>query len=297
MRHLAIATLLFTAFVSVHGQITPEMRQEANGFYQAQEWEKAAADYQKIVTAEETNANARYRLGNSLLNLNKNAEALTHLEKVFTAAPNPVFALTLARGYARMGNKDKALETLEKTLKMGGIQPDQLTSEKDFASWRDDAAFKDLVRRSDMAVNPCKAAPEFRQFDFWIGEWDVKTPQGGPAGSSSIQLILGQCTILENWTASAGGQGKSFNIFDKTDNKWHQTWVSDRGVFTHYVGGLVGNDMVLTAETLQAGKRSLQRMTFSKLANGNVRQHGEASNDDGKTWSSTFDLTYSRKAK
>ena len=61
--------------------VTPGMRTEANGFYQAADWLKAAAAYEKIVSLEDTNANARYRLGNSLLNLNKVSEALPHLER------------------------------------------------------------------------------------------------------------------------------------------------------------------------------------------------------------------------
>jgi len=35
-------------------------------------------------------------------------------------------------------------------------------------------------------------------------------------------------------------------------------------------------------------------MTFSRLPDGNVRQHGENSTDDGKTWTTTFDFKYVR---
>ena len=31
---------------------------------------------------------------------------------------------------------------------------------------------------------PCKARPEYRQFDFWVGEWDVQNPQGQTAGTN-----------------------------------------------------------------------------------------------------------------
>lgn len=53
--------------------------------------------------------------------------------------------------------------------------------------------------------------------------------------------------------------------------------------------------MVVTADTLIGGKKSLARMTFSKLPNGDVRQFGENSADDGKTWTTSFDLIYSKK--
>ncbi len=164
----------------------------------------------------------------------------------------------------------------------------------DFAAIRSEAKFIDLVKKHDGAVNPCKASPSFREFDFWIGEWDAKNTQGVTVGSSSIQLILGQCIIFENWSTPVSS-GKSFNIFNTTDKKWHQTWVDDKGTFTHYIGGIVDGKMVLDSESVFNGKKAIGRMTFSKLPNGDVRQHGERSVDEGKTWTTTFDFTYVRK--
>lgn len=274
--------------------VTQEMRNEANAFYQKQDWQNAANAYEKIVGLEETNVGARYRFGASLLGLGKNREAQAQLEKVFNASPNAVFALALARAYARLNEKEKALEVLEKSTTMGGIPPDTLRTEKDFAAWREEQRFKDLIDKSDLAVNPCKAKPEFRQFDFWIGEWDVKNPQGVTVGSSSIQLILNQCIIFENWTSPISS-GKSFNVFNSSDNKWHQAWVDDKGTFTQYVGELKDGKIVLVAENIAGGKKTLMKMTFSQLPGGDVRQFGENSADEGKTWTTAFDLTYTRK--
>ena len=301
MKALLIVVIALSAFVTGFSQgvassgVTPEMRTEANKYYSASDWVNAVTAYEKIVKLEPANPNANYRLGLSFLNLNKMAEAQTHLEKAMTASPNPIFALALARSYARVGNKAKAFEVIEKSTKAGGIAPEALIAEKDLAQWKDDAGFKDLIAKSDLAVNPCKASPEFRQFDFWIGEWDVKNPQGVPSGSSSIQLMLGQCVIFENWSGGGGSNGKSFNIYDTNDKKWHQTYVDDKGTFTHYIGSLINGEMVITADTMIGGKRTFAKMTFSKMPNGDVRQHGENSIDEGKTWTTSFDLTYSRK--
>jgi len=301
MKALLIVVIALSAFVTGFSQgvagsgVTPEMRTEANKYYSASDWVNAVTAYEKIVKLEPANPNANYRLGLSFLNLNKMAEAQTHLEKAMTASPNPIFALALARSYARVGNKAKAFEVIEKSTKAGGIAPEALIAEKDLAQWKDDAGFKDLIAKSDLAVNPCKASPEFRQFDFWIGEWDVKNPQGVPSGSSSIQLMLGQCVIFENWSGGGGSNGKSFNIYDTNDKKWHQTYVDDKGTFTHYIGSLINGEMVITADTVIGGKRTFAKMTFSKMPNGDVRQHGENSIDEGKIWTTSFDLTYSRK--
>lgn len=289
-----IFNLLILAQVTSNAGVTAEMRTEANNYYQKQDWENSAKAYEKIVKLEEKNVGARYRFGVSLLNLNKNTEALVQLEIVFKASPNPVFALSLAKTYARLGEKEKVFEVLEKSITLGGIQPNSINSDKDFDVFKNEQRFKDVINKLDIAINPCKASPEFRQFDFWIGEWDAKNPQGLTVGSSSIQLILGSCVIFENWSTQVTS-GKSFNIYDRDTKKWHQNWVDDKGTYTHYVGELIDGKMVYIADSMQNGKKIMLKMTFSKLPNGDVRQHGENSFDEGKTWITTFDFTYVRK--
>ena len=87
---------------------------------------------------------------------------------------------------------------------------------------------------------PC-SSPQFRQFDFWIGEWDVFGKTGQKAGDSKISLILDSCIILEEWTSANMQQGlryagKSFNTWNAATKEWQQTWVDNRGnttAFTH----------------------------------------------------------------
>ena len=41
---------------------------------------------------------------------------------------------------------------------------------------------------------PCVAS-EYRQFDFWIGDWDVTVLNGKAAGTNLIKPILGGCVL------------------------------------------------------------------------------------------------------
>lgn len=140
---------------------------------------------------------------------------------------------------------------------------------------------------------PC-SQPEHRQFDFWVGDWEV-TVGGNFAGTNSIQLILGDCVLLENWTGSKGGNGKSFNLFNSAKNKWQQTWVDSGGNVLELYGEFKDGVMRLTGENLINGKKALQRITWHPLDKDRVRQHWEQSQDDGKTWSTAFDGLYARK--
>jgi len=143
---------------------------------------------------------------------------------------------------------------------------------------------------------PCKARPEYRQFDFWVGEWDVQNPQGQSAGTNSVRLILGDCVVFENWTGARGGEGKSFNVYNAATGRWQQTWVDNSGSVLELHGDYKENQMRFVGETRAAdGKVTLERLTFTKLSDGRVRQFWEQSADGGKTWTVAFDGTYIRK--
>ena len=149
------------------------------------------------------------------------------------------------------------------------------------------------------AAKPC-SAPEFRQLDFWVGEWEVRTTDGGqPAGRSRIERILGGCVVAENWTGQTKTgtyEGKSFNMYRADLQQWEQVWVDEQGTFAVFRG--VWRDGALRYEREEGGKPGTKsRMTFFALPAGTVRQLGESSSDGGKTWKSTFDLTYRRKAR
>ncbi len=146
---------------------------------------------------------------------------------------------------------------------------------------------------------PCSSNPVYRQFDFWIGEWEAFNPQGRKGGDSKIERILDSCIILENWTsANAGYQGKSYNTFNAITGKWQQYWVDNKGGVAEYFDGHYENNRMIlqTANLKQSdGTYKIMKMTFHNLSIEKMRQHGESSTDGGKTWKTDFDLEYRRK--
>ncbi len=277
--------------------ITADQRKTANEVYTARVWAKSVELYQAITEVEPGNAGALFRLGVSYHQLKKYDQAMEAYLRSEKINVNGTVRYNIACIHSIKGEQTTALEWLDKAIVAGFNDLATFKNDSDLSAIRDTTKFKLLEERIERAVRPCAHSPEARQFDFWIGEWDVRTPQGIVAGSSSVQSILGQCIVFENWSALGGNSGKSFNIYDKNDKKWHQTWVDDKGTFTHYIGGLLDGKMVFVADTTVADKRSLARMTFSKLANGDVRQFGENSTDEGKTWTAAFDLIYHLRKK
>jgi hypothetical protein len=146
---------------------------------------------------------------------------------------------------------------------------------------------------------PC-TAPEYRQFDFWLGNWDVKDPQGAVVGTNRITREYDGCVLQEHWEARGPRKqtGSSFNTWSAPAQKWHQTWVDSTGGFLLLDGGLVEGKMVLFGEAPArvGGGRLRHRITWSPLPGGTVRQVWESSRDEGKTWTVAFDGLYVRKA-
>lgn len=149
-----------------------------------------------------------------------------------------------------------------------------------------------------LAVNsaPCSPA-QYRQFDFWVGNWTVTSRRTGKlAGTNNVTREYGGCVVMEHWSGARGGRGSSFNTYDAGRHAWHQTWVDNGGSLLLLDGGLRSGSMVLQGTSIGSnGKSTLNRITWTPLPNGTVRQHWIISNDGGKTWGDAFDGIYTRK--
>ena len=157
-------------------------------------------------------------------------------------------------------------------------------------------AFALLLLQSPPAPpkKPCASALH-RQFDFWLGLWDVTDPAGKFAGTNRIELVDGGCALYENWSSGGGGYtGRSLNSVG-SDDRWHQTWVDTSGARLELAGALVDRKMVLEGDSppSKAGEPPVKnRITWTPQAGGNVRQLWEASSDGGKTYATAFDGLY-----
>ena len=143
-----------------------------------------------------------------------------------------------------------------------------------------------VAAQSPSAVAACASA-EHHQFDFWVGHWDVYNKAGKMVARSLIEPVYG-CGIRENWMPLDDQPGGSLSIYVPEAKRWEQFWIDSQGSRAIFTGGWNGSAMVI------AGKWGgpLVRMSYSKNADGSVRQFGEQSTDEGKNWSSSFDFTY-----
>jgi hypothetical protein len=158
-----------------------------------------------------------------------------------------------------------------------------------------------FAKQSATGANPC-AASQQKQFDFWIGEWDLTWP-GQTAGetvhgTNSIKRVMDGCVVQE--TFSGGGslhlRGTSVSEFDVNSNRWKQTWVDNEGGYLDFVGDFKNGEMILQREAAaQDGTRFLQRMVWKNISPDALDWSWEASHDGGKTWQVKWPIHYKRK--
>ena len=140
---------------------------------------------------------------------------------------------------------------------------------------------------------PCSGS-EYRQFDFWIGDWDV-FEMDNPAKQVArvhVDRILDGCVLREDYQDTDGHKGQSFSIYDAARKSWHQSWVTNRGEVLQLDGGLQAGDMSLNAtELTMDGKEKQVRGVWKPVAEG-VRETAATSLDGGRNWEPWFDLMF-----
>ena len=245
------------------------------------------------------------RQARALMAAGKYEDAVARLREAEKQGGLPVqVALNLAKAHARLGNRDAAFAQLTRATGMGlGVLPPPFVGDADLATLASDPRYAEFERALDRNARPCEHDPAYRQFDYWLGTWDVRpngTSGGAPYGTNVITKIHNGCVVLESWTAP-GQTGQSFNIYDRASGKWRQTWVDSTGGLHEYSGGLKDGVMVFEGDIPRPPGRGPGRMhvrlSFFRQPDGTLRQYSEITEDGGRTWSVNYDLVYTKRAQ
>jgi hypothetical protein len=161
----------------------------------------------------------------------------------------------------------------------------------------------------DFPVSSALAA-EARQFDFWVGEWDVNlrvrqddgTWEDRIRSAAKIYPILSGKAILELWSDDrvAGIKGYSLRYFDPARDEW-VLWLnwpgqnrsgssSLSGTFRH------GRGEFFSTSQAQDGTETISRYTFSDITDDSLRWDDAFSKDGGLTWTNNWIMEFSRTA-
>ena len=142
---------------------------------------------------------------------------------------------------------------------------------------------------------PC-SAPAYREFDFWLGDWDVFEIGGSTREArATVTRVQNDCGLREQYEGADGSSGESLSMYDPSTAEWQQTWLSNRGQIVVIHGALQGEAMILSGTDDSGGGHRLVRGVWKPDSAG-VRETAERSSDDGKTWTPWFDLSFRKRS-
>ena len=275
----------------------------ADSLYTAGAYAQAIPVYTKLLKepANAKSAQMWFRLGASYHNTLDYANAAAAYEASAALGTVPGIHYNLAKVYSVLGKVDLAAARLDSAIQKGKFSNFYVVdSDPEFENFKKSGNYQSIVDKMKALAFPCLGKPEARQFDFWLGEWDVYTyvQPTTPVGYNHITQMASGCVIQENWNAlTAPHTGTSINYFDMNTGKWHQRWVaSTLNITDFYDGEYKDGAMRFKWDVPNPNGGVLPgRLTFTNIENGKVRQHAEVSNDGGKTWQTSYDLLYIRR--
>jgi hypothetical protein len=137
------------------------------------------------------------------------------------------------------------------------------------------------------------SASEYRQFDFWLGDWDAFDVGGNtPVACVRVDSLLEGCVLRENYEGADGHKGQSLSIYDSSRKVWHQSWVTNRGELLTIEGKFENGEMMLSGADLTADGKERRVRGRWKPEGREVRETAVTSADAGKTWTPWFDLVF-----
>ncbi|CAM1343786.1 hypothetical protein [Tenacibaculum amylolyticum] len=140
-------------------------------------------------------------------------------------------------------------------------------------------------------------SPEYQQFDFWVGDWNVYDVNNKLIGTNTILAMPNACAIQENWTSQNNASlGTSYSYYDNTDKKWHQLWIDNKGYVLATKGKFEGNKMILSSDLVTSSKGDYyNRITWIHNADGTVTQIWDFVSPKNKILREAFRGIYKKK--
>ena len=294
---LSLTVCISSASTTINLDDPPTMS-EAMTHVQQGQWDEAITALRAIIKADPTDAQAQFMLGYALHasgDLDNAILAHKKATKMPGVAAQAYYNLGCA--YALKGQTNDAFEALETAIDMGVRDESQFKGDSDLKSLRSDERWKTMLKSIDQLTQAETA------LHFWVGEWDCyDTTSGKLGGNNTLSFRVGKNVVHESWT-SAGGQfsGESWNVYNRNTNEWEQTWVDSAGsrlFITAKCNDESVEGLLFEGENVVPGSKPKKtRMHVRPIDDGRVMQTGFTSNDNGKTWTQSYEFVYVPKGE
>jgi hypothetical protein len=137
-----------------------------------------------------------------------------------------------------------------------------------------------------------------REFDFWLGEWDLIWEPDGRGRNRIASLYEGRVIVEEfDGAPSMNLRGMSVSTNSPETGLWHQTWVDSQGSYLDFRGAFRDGEMILERSGMVDGQEVRQRMVWRDIEPERLTWRWERSNDDGLTWRTLWEIAYRRRSE
>ena len=265
--------------------------------FEQSRWEDVIVEYRAILAASPADRMSRLRIAQAERELGRHEAALATLDEARLAnAPEAMVDMERARNLLALGRRDEALEALEAADHAGLRALGLLDESHEFDALRAERRFLNVHANVRARVYPCESSVKAREFDFWLGRWEVRLPDGTLAGHNTITKRDGGCTIHEQWEGTAGATGTSVSFYLPSREQWRQIWVGSGATLIDMTGGLVDGEMRMegTIEYSDQDRVVAFRASWAIAADGRVRQRMEEFDLVSQQWGLWFDGLYRR---
>ena len=261
--------------------------------------DNVAAEFQAMTMAEDVSAEEWLALARRAREGGDLQTAGNALDLAATNLSRLQLNLERARIETAAGRHAEAVAIIRQMADNGFLGVTLITEDPVLGSLAGDSTFDSLLETMTRAAYPCRYDESFRDFDFWLGEWEVHTASGQFAGTNSVRSEEAGCVVTEHWTSVGGGTGSSINYLDRTTGEWVQVWNSENGAQISIRGGLTNDGMLLEGQLhyVANGTTVPFRGLWTPMEDGRVRQFFEQSTDEGESWAPWFEGFYTRKSE
>ena len=300
--HTGMRTHIYIGLLAICANIAiaqaPNGADPASRAFEEGRWADVITENQRILIGFPEDRLAHLRIAQAQRELGRYEAALQTLDQAkLVESPPAMVDLERTRNLLALGRQNEAVISLL-DADHNALRAHQLLQESaDFDSIRDTNQFREVLRNVRARVYPCEQIPEFNQFDFWLGDWEVRTPDGSLAGHNTISKVQGGCAIQEQWRSASGASGTSTSFYIPSRDQWRQIWAGSNGTLIDMTGGMIDGELSMegTIEYARIGRVVAFRAVWSVNPDGSiVRQRMEEFDVATAGWRLWFDGFYRR---
>lgn len=151
-----------------------------------------------------------------------------------------------------------------------------------------------IAAAAEQGASPCTdgSHPEYRQADFWIGNWDVASATRHVSTVTILKAVNG-CAFSEVWSTERG-DSSGLITYSPSTHKWDYLFVTPSGVVIRLADGVAsGSDFKFNQAVPVDGKT--HHWSLSRLPDGTLRELSVGSSDGGTTWTTDYDFKWTKK--